>query len=115
MKTFKEFLNENEDWKHTEVRHNYHVFVNQKNSDSIHIRHGLLYSKEKNSRLRDPNKTKYLINIDHHSDSDINPLVNKSLSKAENQDFRDRKQKTTQSIIKKIQKSHGVDISKAFQ
>ena len=118
MIPFREFIKEDGSWEHTQnPGSRTHVFTHSVTGDRIHVHSSTVYGKVKNSRLRDPAKTKWIMEIDHWpKDAKYHSrVISKSVPRAENMDAKERKDKVAQSAIKHVQKHHGVDISKALQ
>lgn len=118
MIPFREFIKEDGDWEYSQnAGSRTHVFTHKTTGDRIHVSNSTVYGKVKNSRLRDPSKTKWVMEVDHWpKDAKYHTrILSKSVPRAESPDARERKNKVAQSAIKHVQKHHGADISKAMQ
>jgi hypothetical protein len=99
-----------ENWTRDETAPwNKSIWVNH-DGDKLAVGVSTEYGKVKNSRLRDPAKTKWmiLVTINGHE------ILYKGLSRAESDDAAVRKKKLALTVIRKIQKQYDVDISAAF-
>lgn len=120
MKSFKDFINENEEWEQSKNSGSgTHVYTHKTKGDVIHVHSSTVYGKLKNSRLRDASKTKTIISVDHKPGDGkfFSSVINKTIPRTDSpdQDTRDRKAKAAASVIKHVKKHHGVDVSAALK
>lgn len=112
MKTFAEFIAEEDEWSYAESTNGrHHTFTHRKTGEELLVRYHTEYGKDAKSRLRNPAKTKWHVMVDGASGS----VAAKTVTKAENSDARERKAKAVQSIIKSVKKTHGADLTPAFR